>query len=102
MVASLVPPEAELESIAVSAAYQRRGVARRLFWRLWQANSASAECARSCLRCGPQISGVSFYRSLGFVEEGRRYGYYADPVEDAILMRLKLVASRPEQGQIGV
>ena len=31
-----------------------------------------------------------FTGHLGFVEEGRRPGYYADPVEDAILMKLKL------------
>jgi ribosomal-protein-alanine N-acetyltransferase len=31
-----------------------------------------------------------FYRFLGFAEEGRRPAYYADPVEDAILMRLRI------------
>ena len=38
-----------------------------------------------------------FYASLGFLEEGRRRSYYADPVEDAVLMRMQLVepSSRP-------
>jgi [ribosomal protein S18]-alanine N-acetyltransferase len=35
-------------------------------------------------------SAQGFYRFLGFREEGRRPGYYADPVEDAVLMRLSL------------
>lgn len=90
VVAGLVPPEAELETIAVSAGYQRQGVARRLFAAL------EGELSRS------QVSEVllevresnqpaqAFYISLGFVEEGRRPSYYADPVEDAVLMRLRL------------
>jgi ribosomal-protein-alanine N-acetyltransferase len=32
----------------------------------------------------------AFYASLGFVDDGRRRGYYADPVEDAVLLRLRL------------
>jgi len=36
-----------------------------------------------------------FYGSFGFIEVGRRPGYYADPVEDAILMRLD-VEGRPD------
>ncbi|MGC1421350.1 MAG: ribosomal protein S18-alanine N-acetyltransferase [Terracidiphilus sp.] len=101
VVASLVPPEAELESIAVSAAYQRRGVARRLFGFLagelgqCQVREVLLEVRES------NQSALAFYTSLGFVEEGRRYGYYDEPVEDAILMRLKL-CKPPEQGQIGV
>ena len=36
---------------------------------------------------------LSFYRSLGFEETGRRPRYYLDPAEDAILMRLQLEPS---------
>jgi ribosomal-protein-alanine N-acetyltransferase len=36
------------------------------------------------------VAAQGFYRSVGFVEEGRRPGYYADPIEDAVLMRLRL------------
>ena len=35
-----------------------------------------------------------FYQSLGFAQSGRRQGYYADPVEDAILMRLRISRER--------
>jgi ribosomal-protein-alanine N-acetyltransferase len=34
---------------------------------------------------------LGFYRSLGFRETGRRPRYYADPVEDALLLALRLV-----------
>lgn len=90
-VACLTPPEAELETIAVASEFQRQGLARQLF-----------EVLAGELR-GKQVSvtllevrasnhrALALYRSLGFAEAGRRRGYYADPVEDALLMRLKLV-----------
>jgi ribosomal protein S18 acetylase RimI-like enzyme len=33
----------------------------------------------------------TFYKQLGFVEIGRRALYYADPIEDALQMRLSLI-----------
>ena len=33
---------------------------------------------------------LGFYGSLGFGETGRRTRYYADPIEDAVLMGLRL------------
>jgi ribosomal-protein-alanine N-acetyltransferase len=90
VVAGLVPPEAELETIAVAAGFQRRGVARRLF------EAAAGDLGRSQVRevllevRQSNQTAQGFYTSLGFVEEGRRRGYYADPVEDAVLMRLRL------------
>jgi [ribosomal protein S18]-alanine N-acetyltransferase len=89
-IAGLVAPEAELESIAVSAGYQRRGVARRLL------EALAGELGRSQVRevvlevRESNHAARALYTSLGFVEEGRRPSYYADPVEDAILMRTQI------------
>ena len=33
---------------------------------------------------------IALYRGLGFVAVGRRPGYYREPVDDAVLMRLDL------------
>ena len=33
---------------------------------------------------------IGLYEGLGFVGVGRRRGYYRDPVDDAVLMRLDL------------
>jgi ribosomal-protein-alanine N-acetyltransferase len=90
VVARLILPEAELESIAVAGEFQRRGVARGLFSALREAlgRSGVAEIMLE-VRAG-NGAGQGLYRFLGFVEEGRRRGYYADPVEDAVLMRLRL------------
>lgn len=90
VIASLVPPEAELETIAVAARFQRHGLAARLF------ESLAAELHTDGVnevvlevRASNQQA-LGFYRSLGFAETGRRPRYYIDPVEDAVLMRLEL------------
>jgi ribosomal-protein-alanine N-acetyltransferase len=35
-------------------------------------------------------SAIEFYQKFGFVQTGRRRGFYTDPLEDALTMRLKL------------
>lgn len=90
LVAVLLQPQAELETIAVAAQGQRRGLGRRLF------AAMVAELTREQVtevileaRASNQPA-LGLYRVLGFVETGRRPRYYADPVEDAVLMGLKL------------
>jgi ribosomal-protein-alanine N-acetyltransferase len=36
------------------------------------------------------MSALALYSSLGFTEQGRRRGYYRDPIEDAVLMSAPL------------
>jgi ribosomal-protein-alanine N-acetyltransferase len=89
-VASLLPPKAELETIAVAASSQRCGLGRRLFHAL--AGKLEAADAHEILlevRASNRAA-LAFYRSLGFVETALRPRYYADPVEDAVLMSLTL------------
>lgn len=89
-VASLLPPHAELETIAVSAQLQRRGLARRLFASL-VAEFRAAGIMEVILEVRASNDPArGFYRRLGFVETGSRPLYYIDPVEDAVLMRLPL------------
>jgi ribosomal-protein-alanine N-acetyltransferase len=89
-VASLLPPEAELETIAVASTAQRHGLARRLFVEL-AAKLVAAQITEVFLevRASNQPA-LGLYRRLGFTETGRRVRYYHDPVEDAVLMRLRL------------
>jgi ribosomal-protein-alanine N-acetyltransferase len=88
-VARLVPPQAELETIAVAAKRQRQGLASRLFSAL--AGDLRAADVRELLlevRASNQPA-LTFYQSVGFRETGRRPRYYADPIEDAVLMRVQ-------------
>jgi ribosomal-protein-alanine N-acetyltransferase len=90
LVASLMPPEAELELIAVDPGAQRRGFARRLFTELAEKLRA-AQVAEVVLEVrASNLPALALYRKLGFVESGRRKDYYQIPVEDALLMRLGL------------
>ena len=86
LLASLIPPQAELESIAVAVDFQRRGVARRLFEAICQ-ELPNRNCSEILLEVRPSnFAARAYYRSLGFSETARRPAYYANPVEDAILM----------------
>lgn len=90
VVASLVVPQAELETIAVAPGGQRRGVGARMVEALLKA-LAMEEVTELILEVrASNLAAFKFYRALGFMETGRRPRYYADPEEDAVLMGLKL------------
>jgi ribosomal-protein-alanine N-acetyltransferase len=89
-VASVLPPQAELETIAVAAESQRRGVGRNLF-AILAGELAIAHADELFLEVrasnGPALE---LYLSLGFSQTGRRPRYYVDPAEDALLLSLRL------------
>jgi len=87
-VASLTPPEAELESIAVAEEAQRRGIACCLFAALVD-RVKSAGITEVILEVRPSnLPALQLYKALGFHQAARRARYYADPVEDALLLTL--------------
>lgn len=89
-VASLLPPQAELETIAVAPDKQRQGLGQNLFWALTvELKAAGAVELLLEVRASNQPA-LAFYRALGFVQTGLRPAYYADPTEDAVLMSLAL------------
>ncbi len=89
-VASVVGAQAELETIAATEASQRRGVGSRLLRALaGELKTAGANQVFLEVRASNQRA-LEFYRRRGFAETGRRPCYYADPVEDAVLMTLRL------------
>jgi [ribosomal protein S18]-alanine N-acetyltransferase len=88
-IANLVLPQAELETIAVDAAYQRRELGRRLFDALvCELRAAGAHEIVLEVRASNHAA-LGFYRSVGFGKTGLRKGYYTDPVDDAVLMKLR-------------
>jgi [ribosomal protein S18]-alanine N-acetyltransferase len=89
-VASLLPPHAELESIAVAAGSQGQGLGRMLFDSLVnELNKAGVHEIVLEVRATNHTA-LSFYRSAGFGQFGLRPAYYVDPIEDAVLMRIQL------------
>ena len=88
-VASLLPPQAELESIAVAPEFQRRGLAGHLFSLLAEELRAAGATEIILDVRASNRPALGFYRSLGFGQVGCRQHYYVDPVEDAVLMTLE-------------
>ncbi|MFZ1015643.1 MAG: ribosomal protein S18-alanine N-acetyltransferase [Terracidiphilus sp.] len=96
VIARLTPPEAELESIAVAAGLQRMGVGRRLLQELVRDAGALGMSSIALEVRASNQAARGFYEALSFTEVGRRRSYYADPIEDAVLMeRREPVAESP-------
>jgi ribosomal-protein-alanine N-acetyltransferase len=89
LVASLLPPEGELQNLATAHAHQRGGIARALMLELLAiCRAREVEELRLEVRVS-NAAAQNLYRSLGFRLVGLRRGYYKAPVEDAILMGLR-------------
>ncbi|MGD0479351.1 MAG: ribosomal protein S18-alanine N-acetyltransferase [Terracidiphilus sp.] len=85
-VASLLPPQAELETIAVAPESQRIGLGERIFQALAAELKAAGVNELVLEVRASNRPALAFYRTLGFVKTAVRPGYYVDPIEDAVLM----------------
>ncbi len=84
----LLGDEAHIATIAVQPEWRGRGIAARLLCVALQALAAEgAVTAALEVRAGNEAA-LRLYRKFGFVEVGRRKGYYQDNGEDALLMDL--------------
>lgn len=91
LVTVLVPPDAELETIAVAKPFQRQGIARDLMTELI-ASLAERHVTEVMLEVRESNQPAqALYWSLGFVQTGRRTRYYSEPEEDAVLMHRSLL-----------
>ncbi len=82
-----IPAECELEFVFVSPKARRQGIGRTLIQSLfvWARGLGSQDVwleVRESNMCALRL-----YQQCGFSIVGRRPGYYADPPEDAVLMR---------------
>lgn len=85
-----VVDEAHLLRIAVAPEHRRRGLARVLVQAVL-ARAAELGCTHVDLEvAADNAPALALYHALGFVEVGRRAGYYTTPPGDALLMRATL------------
>lgn len=78
--------DAHIATIAVSPSHQRRGLADEMMRHLFAAAEANGcEALTLEVRSG-NAPAIALYERHGFVEAGRRPGYYADNREDALIM----------------
>ena len=90
IIANLNAPDSELETIVTAASHQRQGIAKKLFEALLnELRCAGATHITLEVRLSNHPA-IALYKSLGFNQSGSRPRYYADPVEDAVLMILSL------------
>jgi [ribosomal protein S18]-alanine N-acetyltransferase len=83
--------EFEILNMAVSGAHRRHGIGSKL---LESALEVSRQTGISRVYLEVRASNepaIALYKRHGFTEYGRRSRYYANPVEDAILLSLSLV-----------
>ena len=85
--------EAELESVVVRGDMRRQGLGSALCRAVmdWSRKEGAAAIALE-VRAG-SAGALRLYGGLGYVAVGRRPHYYAEPVEDAIVMRCVLGGS---------
>ena len=96
-IASLVPPEAELETIAVAPIHQRRGVGAALLSALLEELRSRGIVEATLEVRASNLAAQAFYRAYRFAEFARREKYYGDTGEAAIVMRTTITIS-PERG----
>ena len=89
-VARVVSNEAELETIVTATGFRRRGLGRMLFVHLAHRLEQAAATEVLLEVRESNHSARAFYEALGFSAIGKRTAYYADPAEDALLMRRDL------------
>ena len=81
--------EIHIATLATHPDFRRQGIGKNLL--LHTLSFAKEEGAQSAfleVREG-NFAAIEMYRQFGFIENGRRSGYYADNGEDAILMLLE-------------
>jgi [ribosomal protein S18]-alanine N-acetyltransferase len=82
--------EAELETVAVAEAERRQGIGAELCLKVatWARGLGAPELLLEVRASSHGVIGL--YRKLGFEAIGRRRGYYRQPQDDALVMRLAL------------
>lgn len=87
---AVYPAEAEVESLAVSLGFRRRGLGRSLLdaAAAWS-QAQGADVLRLEVRAG-NGGALRLYAANGFRQTGTRPGYYARPAEDAVCMERTL------------
>ena len=82
----VIAGEGEIQRIAVLPAFRQKGLGRELLAALEKTAKERGARAVTLEVRESNFSARRLYVSAGFMEEGRRKGYYRNPEEDAIIM----------------
>lgn len=76
--------EIEINNIAVSKDFRRRGIAAQLLKRMENDFPQAVSCVLEVRESN--IPAISLYESFGFKAEGKRKNFYSAPTENAVIM----------------
>ncbi len=84
------PVQGEVENLAVSPEWRCRGFGKVILLRMLdEARSRAAASVHLEVR-SRNVAALRLYHSMDFVSIGRRRDYYANPADDAVLLRVHL------------
>lgn len=79
--------EADIMNIAVAPGYRRQGIAEELLRELEERLRKDGVYSLTLEVRPSNDAAIELYRKLGYLEVGRRPGYYHRPKEDALILR---------------
>lgn len=83
----LIVDEGHITNVAVSPDYRRQGIAKAVLAKMFETCERDWGIRAFTLEVRPSNDpALALYRSFGFLEMGRRKGYYEDNGEDALIM----------------
>ena len=86
----LLGPEAEIENICVSTDLRKKGIGECLMRHMIDTARANLASTIYLEVRAQNEAAKALYRKMGFENSYIRKGYYRDPMDDAIIMTLKL------------
>ena len=90
VIASCVVEEWEIENVVVASDQRRIGVAGALVRELVRQGSHAGAVSLGLEVRESNAAARQLYEKLGFSEVGRRAGYYRNPIEDGLLLRISI------------
>ena len=88
--ASVAGDVADVLDIAVTPAYRKQGIGKRLLRTLLDELSSLGVCEVFLEVRASNSAAISLYTSFGFEKCGERKSYYSSPREDALLYKLSI------------
>jgi ribosomal-protein-alanine N-acetyltransferase len=96
LVAWLIVDEIHIATIATHSDFRKQGIGKKLLLHTLQSAKAEGALTSFLEVRESNDAAIRMYRKFGYVESGRREGYYKDNGEDAILMTLDALKSDGE------